>query len=149
MSQPGPVAERSPQSLPAVAPDRVDAARDFLARAAAADRTNLAGMLGAGLDGLSSAEAARRRARYGLNTISLESRSIGTIVRGQITGINILLALAGVLTLATGDLIDGVIILVLIAINVGLSIFQEYRAERALKALRALLPFRTLSLIHI
>lgn len=35
------------------------------------------------------------------------------------SGINILLALAGVLTLATGDVIDGVIILVLIAINVG------------------------------
>jgi len=116
---------------------------DFLARAAAADQSTLAEMLGTSLEGLTSAEAAPRRNQYGLNAISLESRSIWTIVRGQISGINILLALAGFLTLATGDLIDGVIILVLIAINVGLSIFQEYRAERALGALRALLPFRT------
>lgn len=119
------------------------AATEVLARAAAADPTALAEMLGVRLDGLSSAEAARRRSRYGLNAISLETRSIGTIVRGQISGINVLLALAGVATWATGDLIDGVIILVLIVINVGLSIFQEYRAERSLRALRALLPFRT------
>ncbi|HYM51790.1 MAG TPA: cation-transporting P-type ATPase [Candidatus Limnocylindrales bacterium] len=100
-------------------------------------------LLGTSLEGLTSEEAARRRERYGPNAISLESRSIGAIVRGQISGINILLGLAGVLTLATGDVIDGVIILVLIVVNVGLSIFQEYRAERALGALRALLPFRT------
>jgi Mg2+-importing ATPase len=55
-------------------------------------------------------------------------------------GINILLAGAAVLTIVTGDLIDGAIILVLIAVNVGLSIVQEYRAEKALDALRALLP---------
>ena len=116
---------------------------DLLARAAAADRATLAEMLGTSLDGLSGAEASRRRSRYGPNAISLESRSIGAIVRGQITGINVLLAVAGVLTLATGDGIDGLIILILIALNVGLSIVQEYRAERALEALRALLPFRT------
>jgi P-type Mg2+ transporter len=124
-------------------PDRVDAATEVLARAAAADQVALAKMLGVGLTGLSGAEAARRRSQYGLNAISLETRSMGAIVRAQISGINVLLGLAGVLTLATGDAVDGVIILVLIAINVGLSIFQEYRAEQALKALRALLPFHT------
>ncbi len=57
-------------------------------------------------------------------------------------GINILLAGAGILTIATGDLVDGAIILVLITLNVGLSIVQEYRAEKALEALRALLPLK-------
>jgi len=124
-------------------PGRVDTATTLLAHAAAADQTTLAEMLGVGLNGLSGAEAARRKAQYGLNAITLETRSMGAIVRAQISGINVLLGLAGVLTLATGDAVDGVIILVLIAINVGLSIFQEYRAEQALRALRALLPFRT------
>jgi P-type Mg2+ transporter len=124
-------------------PGRVDTAATLLAHAAAADKTTLAEMLGVGLNGLSGAEAGRRKAQYGLNAITLETRSIGAIVRAQISGINVLLGLAGVLTLATGDAVDGVIILVLIAINVGLSIFQEYRAEQALRALRALLPFRT------
>ncbi len=116
---------------------------DLLARAAAADRAALADLLGTGLDGLSAAEVRRRQAEYGVNAISMQSRSLGTIVRGQISGINVLLTLAGILTGVSGDLIDGVIILVLIIANVGLSIVQEYRAEQALHALLALLPFRT------
>ncbi|HET9848361.1 MAG TPA: cation-transporting P-type ATPase, partial [Candidatus Dormibacteraeota bacterium] len=118
-------------------------ANDALARAAAAGHDELAALLGTGLDGLTSAEAARRLAQYGMNTLSLQSRTLGAIIRGQVSGINVLLALAGVLTWVTGDSIDGAIILILIILNVGLSIFQEYRAERALEGLRALLPFRT------
>ncbi|HVH65886.1 MAG TPA: cation-transporting P-type ATPase, partial [Candidatus Acidoferrum sp.] len=117
--------------------------KDMLTRAAAADGTALADLLGTSLSGLTSAEAASQRARYGLNSLTMESRSLWTIVRGQISGLNILLFLAGILTWATGDLVDGVIIVLLIVLNVGLSIFQEYRAEVALRALRALLPFRT------
>ena len=57
-------------------------------------------------------------------------------------GINLLLAGAGVLTIVTGDFVDGAIILGLITLNVSLSIIQEYRAEKALEALRALLPIQ-------
>jgi len=93
--------------------------------------------------GLSSAEAARRRVQYGSNEVPAEERSLSNIIREQArSGINILLALAGVLTFAVGDVPDGAIILVLVVLNVGLSIFQEYRAERALAALRALLPLQ-------
>ncbi|MBV8194601.1 MAG: cation-transporting P-type ATPase [Candidatus Dormibacteraeota bacterium] len=64
-------------------------------------------------------------------------------MREQLTnGINLLLGGAGVLTIVTGDLPDGAIILALIALNVGLSIVQEYRAEKALEALRNLLPVK-------
>lgn len=91
--------------------------------------------------GLGAREAASRMARIGPNALAVESRSLWTIVLEQLrNGINILLAGAGVLTIVTGDLVDGAIILGLIALNVGLSIVQEYRAERALSALRALLP---------
>ena len=91
--------------------------------------------------GLSSADAQERLSRYGLNEVQAAKRSFGGIVREQlVSGINILLALAGVLTLATGSPIDSAIILGLLVLNIGISIFQEYRAERALDALRALLP---------
>src|SRR5450759_3140711 len=91
--------------------------------------------------GLGAREAASRMARIGPNALAVESRSLWTIVLEQLrNGINILLAGAGVLTIVTGDLVDGAIILGLISLNVGLSIVQEYRAERALSALRALLP---------
>jgi len=93
--------------------------------------------------GLSSVEAARRLAQYGRNEVRAEERSLSNIIREQArSGINILLALAGLLTFAVGDVPDGAIILVLVVLNVGLSIFQEYRAERALAALRALLPLQ-------
>jgi len=97
--------------------------------------------LGSSAQGLSEREAETRLARLGPNALAVESRSLKAIVLEQArNGINILLAGAGMLTIVTGDLIDGAIILALIALNVGLSIVQEYRAEKALAALRALLP---------
>ncbi|HEV2476540.1 MAG TPA: cation-transporting P-type ATPase [Candidatus Dormibacteraeota bacterium] len=97
--------------------------------------------LGSAPDGLSTEEARSRLARYGPNTVGVASRSLNGIVLEQVkNGINLLLAGAGLLTIITGDLPDGAIILALIALNVGLSIVQEYRAEKALEALRHLLP---------
>ena len=93
--------------------------------------------------GLSSADAHARLARMGPNSVGTETRSLKAIVVEQVkNGINLLLAGAGALTIATGDLVDGAIILGLIALNVTLSIVQEYRAEKALEALRAMLPMR-------
>ncbi|HXN91328.1 MAG TPA: cation-transporting P-type ATPase [Candidatus Sulfotelmatobacter sp.] len=113
------------------------------AEAAAADSQTVLAGLGSGPDGLSSAEAQRRLAEQGPNAIGAQSRSLTKIFTAQArNGINLLLAGAGVLTIATGDLVDGAIILILIALNVGLSIVQEYRAELALEALRNLLPVR-------
>jgi P-type Mg2+ transporter len=111
------------------------------AAAAAADPEAVLRMLGSGPDGLPGHEAGNRLTRLGPNALAVESRSLRAIVLEQVrNGINILLAGAGVLTIVTGDVIDGAIILGLIALNVSLSIVQEYRAERALAALRALLP---------
>ena len=99
--------------------------------------------LGSGPGGLSAEEARARLARLGPNAVGVESRSLRAIVMEQVrNGINVLLAGAGVLTIVTGDLVDGAIILALITLNVTLSIVQEYRAERALEALRALLPLQ-------
>jgi P-type Mg2+ transporter len=112
-----------------------------LSALAAADAATALRMLDARADGLTAAEAAQRLARYGPNQVSSESRSFWSIAVDQMrSGINILLAIAGILTIVTGDLVDGAIILTLIALNVGLTIFQEFRAELALEALRAMLP---------
>ncbi len=92
-------------------------------------------------EGLTSADAEERLARVGPNEIRAERRTLGGIVWGQLwSGINLLLILAGILTFAVGSSTDGAIILVLVLLNVGLSVLQEYRAERALETLRALLP---------
>ena len=99
--------------------------------------------LGATPAGLTSAEATRRLEQYGPNEIGAQSRSLRKLIVEQArNGINLLLTAAGILTIVTGDLVDGVIILLLILLNVGLSIFQEYRAEVALAALRNMLPVK-------
>ncbi len=114
------------------------------AEAAAADTEKLLSSLGTSPAGLSSTEAKRRLAEQGPNQIGVQTRSLYKILAEQArNGINLLLTAAGVLTIVTGDLVDGVIILVLILLNVGLSIVQEYRAERALEALRNLLPVKS------
>jgi Mg2+-importing ATPase len=99
--------------------------------------------LGTAVLGLSPDDARRRLAQYGPNEIGVQSRSLGRLVAEQArNGINLLLTGAGILTIVTGDLVDGAIILLLIVLNVGLSIVQEYRAERALAALRGLLQIK-------
>ncbi len=113
------------------------------AEAAPADPQEVLTALGSGPGGLSSAEARRRLAEQGPNAIATQGRSLTKIFVEQArNGINLLLTGAGVLTIITGDLVDGAIILLLILLNVGLSIVQEYRAELALEALRNLLPVR-------
>ena len=117
--------------------------------AAAATPEAVVDTLQSSLQGLGQSEAATRLARLGPNALAVESRSLWTIALEQArNGINILLAAAGVLTIVTGDLVDGAIILGLIALNVGLSIVQEYRAEKALSALRALLPLHCRAIRH-
>ena len=111
--------------------------------AAAASVEQVFQALGSSPAGLTSAQARDGLQRFGPNAIGAQSRSLAKIVMEQVrNGFNLLLVGAGILTIVTGDLVDGVIILLLIVLNVGLSIFQEYRAELALEALRAMLPMK-------
>ena len=113
------------------------------AEAAAADPEQVLTALSSRVAGLSAEEARRRIAELGPNAFGVQSRSLTKIVAAQArNGINVLLAGGGVLTIVTGDLVDGGIILLLIVLNIGLSILQEYRAEKALEALRSLLPMQ-------
>lgn len=93
--------------------------------------------------GLAEQEAAARRARWGPNALAAppgESllRRVLTQLRDPM--ILVLLAAAGVSILVgeKSDWLDGVIILLIVAVNSTLSILQEDKADRALKALQQL-----------
>ena len=88
--------------------------------------------------GLSDAEAERRLAQRGTAPPETSSRSYASIVRANVfTVFNLILAVAGVATLAFGDWQDALFLAVLLA-NAGIGTFQEVRAKRALDRLSAL-----------
>ncbi|MEW6325576.1 MAG: cation-transporting P-type ATPase [Nitrospirota bacterium] len=91
-------------------------------------------------DGLSAAEAARRRQQHGPNRLKEEARKSGwSILFSQFTDLMIIILLAAAaIAWGMGDLVDAAMILVIVALNASLGFGQEYRAERALAALRRL-----------
>jgi len=88
--------------------------------------------------GLSEAEAARRLAERGTLPRARTSRSYASIVRANVfTFFNLILAVAGGLTLAFGEWQDALFLGVLVG-NAGIGTVQEVRAKRALDGLTAL-----------
>jgi len=90
--------------------------------------------------GLSDAEVARRRARYGDNRLAGDggTRPLAMLVR-QFTDLMILVLLgAAVIAGLIGDPLDAIAILVIVVLNAIIGFVQEYRAERALQALQQL-----------
>jgi cation-transporting P-type ATPase E len=88
--------------------------------------------------GLTDAEAATRRAELGPAPAEPQGRSYGSIVRANVfTVFNLILAVAGGLTLAFGEWQDALFLGILVA-NSGIGILQEVRAKRALDRLSAL-----------
>ncbi|HWA44685.1 MAG TPA: magnesium-translocating P-type ATPase [Hypericibacter adhaerens] len=97
-----------------------------------------AGLLSAGLDGLSDAEAASRARRYGPNDAAQIRRAplwLQYIARFKNPLVLILLA-ASAVAAATGETTSFVIIAVVIILSVTLDFVQEVRAENAVDALR-------------
>ncbi len=90
--------------------------------------------------GLSSPEAARRLTRYGPNAIPSEPRApVWRRVLQQLRDPLILVLLvAAALTIATGDLSDAAVILLVITVNTAVGVVQEVRAEQAVMALSAM-----------
>lgn len=101
-------------------------------------------LLDARRDGFQSEEAAKRLQTFGPNVLPEPKRVGGfEILLSQFTSplIYLLVAAAGV-SLVLGERIDALVIIAAVGINTIVGFLQEYRASRALEALRALLSPR-------
>ncbi len=88
--------------------------------------------------GLSQAEAARRLAEHGRNEL-VESglRNPWHILATQFIEVMVVvLIVAAAISLLVGDLKDAIVILIIVVLNAILGFTQEYRAERAMAALK-------------
>jgi P-type Ca2+ transporter type 2C len=90
--------------------------------------------------GLGAAEAAARLARHGPNEVQLQRDApLWRSVLDQLRETMILVLLAAaVLTIATGDITDTAVILLVVVINTTVGVTQERRAIHAVAALRQL-----------
>ena len=118
----------------------------------ALSREALFGILATGEGGLGDDEASRRLKRYGPNKLS-EKKKVSplTIFINQFKNILIIILLVAAaftfFVYAFGehdrsDLIEGSLILAIVVMIAVLGFFQEYRAEKAIEALKKLLAFR-------
>ena len=98
------------------------------------------GLLDAAPEGLTSDEAARRLERYGENRISVaKAESAWRVLLSQLRSVVVLLlAAAAGIAWAIGDPIDAAAIGVVLVINVAIGFTTEWRARRAMQALRSL-----------
>ncbi|HXE80196.1 MAG TPA: cation-translocating P-type ATPase [Vicinamibacterales bacterium] len=96
--------------------------------------------LGTGPSGRTADEAARRLAEYGPNELqAIERTSAWETFLAQFKNILIIILLvATVFSGFLGHTLEAVVISVIVLFAVGLGFIQEYRAERALEALRAM-----------
>ncbi len=90
--------------------------------------------------GLSQAEAERRLAQYGPNElIERGLKSPWRILWEQLTALMVvILIIAAVISAALGDYKDAIAILIIVVLNAALGLTQEYRAEKAMAALKKL-----------
>ena len=108
----------------------------------ALDVPDVLGKLGADpARGLSAAEAGARLEKYGPNELKLERKvSPWTLFVHQFTNVLIIiLIIATILSALVGELFDAALILGIVIFCALLGFFQEYRAERALGALKKML----------
>jgi Ca2+-transporting ATPase len=89
--------------------------------------------------GLAPEEVARRIAAHGTNAIGEAKREpLWKMIRGAIfEPFIVALTIAGLLAIAVGEVRDGILILVVLVPIIGADVATEFRAERALDALRA------------
>jgi Ca2+-transporting ATPase len=91
-------------------------------------------------EGLTREEAARRLERFGPNTLKEEKRiSPWAIFLGQFKNfLIILLIIATVISLLLGETLDAIVIFAIVVASAVLGFYQEFRAEKALQALKAM-----------
>lgn len=93
---------------------------------------------GSGPEGLSKSKAAENFQKFGPNTLlEKKKKPVWILFLGQFKDIMVLILLvAALLSGVVGELTDALIILVIIILNAILGFAQEYRAEKAMEALK-------------
>jgi Ca2+-transporting ATPase len=88
--------------------------------------------------GLSSAEAAKRLVRFGPNSLQEQrKRSTWRMLLDQFSDFMIIVLIgAAIISGVVGDVEDTVAIIVIVVLNAVIGFVQEYRAERAMEALK-------------
>jgi len=96
--------------------------------------------LGSQVEGLTDEEAAERLQRFGPNQLKEgRLRSPLAVLGGQFTEVMVVVLLvAAVISFLTGQTTDAIMILIIVILNAILGFTQEYRAERAMAALKEL-----------
>ncbi len=96
--------------------------------------------LGTSEKGLSRDEAARRLLHYGPNTLQEQKKiSPWEIFFGQFKNfLIILLIIATVISLFLGETLDAIVIFAIVVASALLGFYQEFRAEKAMEALKAM-----------
>jgi Ca2+-transporting ATPase len=104
--------------------------------------------LAAGVAGLTSDEAARRLARDGPNALPPPPRNhpLSMLARQFKDFMIGVLAMAAAIALAIGEPVEAAAIVAIVLLNAALGFAQEWRAERAMAALRALAAPRAAAL---
>jgi Mg2+-importing ATPase len=94
--------------------------------------------LGSGPAGLNPEEATRRLARWGPNVVVRRSHRPGLHILFSQFASPLILVLVGaaIVSRYLGESVDAMVILAIVIVNAALGFAQEYRAERALRALQ-------------
>ncbi len=96
------------------------------------------------LSGLSSSKAKELLTQYGLNVIpEKHTPAVIKLLKNLISPIGIMLLLASGLSFYQGKIFDGCFILALLAVNVGVTFWQEAKADNAIKKLNESLVVET------
>ena len=95
-------------------------------------------LLGTGKQGLSTTAAEEKLKQSGPNELAESKKhSIAGMLLAQFKDVMILILLAAaIISGIIGDLTDTIVILVIVFLNAVLGFFQEYRAEKAMQALK-------------
>ncbi len=104
----------------------------------------LSSRLGCGLTGLTAAGASERLARFGRNSDApprIEG-AMRAILHRLLEPLSLILLVAGIISMLTGDTIGGLIIVLILTLSIGLDTIQEGHAVRAAEILRRSVALR-------
>jgi Mg2+-importing ATPase len=101
-------------------------------------REEIGAALGCGLIGLGSDEAAQRLRQYGPNrdAAARADSPLRAVLRRLLEPLSLILLVAGVISMLTGDEIGGSIIVLILTLSIGLDTVQEGHAVRTAEILR-------------